>query len=147
METKGHVYLRVNENYTATIRDLHGLTDYLMTLDIDKTFGEITEVSNVSRDFLNEVKLAVDYRKKKMNQHLLGQYIDVFRNQAEREAMVVAVSGEYLLIEYVMPKGTTALNLIRDIQNVNTYKPITYKKALSQFKGLDINLLINNPQK
>jgi hypothetical protein len=50
------------------------------------------------------------------------------------------------LVEYEMPNGTTALNIIDNISTANKYKSITYKKAMLKF-NIDFSLLINNPQK
>jgi hypothetical protein len=147
MNTKGHVYLRINTHYTATIRTLDNLPDYLDSLDVDSSFGEVVEVSNVSKDFLNQVKMAVDGKKSKINQPLLRKQVFVYRNQAYREGSVVAVNGQHLLVEYIMPKGTSALNLITDINDADNYRTITYKDASLQFADLDMNSLINNPQK
>jgi hypothetical protein len=147
MNNKGHVYLRINTHYTATIRTLDNLPDYLDSLDVDNTFGEVVEASNVSKDFLNQVRLAVHRKKGKMNLALLRRQVFVYRNQAYREGSVVAVNGRHLLVEYVMPKGTSALNLITDINDADNYRTITYKDASLQFADLDMNSLINNPQK
>ena len=147
MNTKGHVYLRINTHYTATIRTLDNLPDYLDSLDVDSSFGEVVEVSNVNKEFLNQVKSAVEGKKSKMNQPLLGKQVFVYRNQAYRDGRVVAVNGQHLLVEYVMPKGTSALNLIKGIDDADNYRTITYREASLQFAGLDMNLLINNPQK
>lgn len=40
-----------------------------------------------------------------------GDNVSVHRNQGDREATVLAVIGDEVLIEYTMPKGTTALNI------------------------------------
>jgi hypothetical protein len=146
MKKQGHIYLRINKDYTATIRNLESLPDYLDSLTLDDTFGEITEVMNVSREFLNQVRTIVRNKKKEMNQPLIGQKIYLNRNQGYRDGIIVAVDGDEILVEYTMPKGTSSLNLIKDIYNTDKYKTITYSKALEQFE-IDMNLLINNPQR
>ncbi len=40
-----------------------------------------------------------------------GDNVEITRNQGKREAVVLAVIGDKVLIEYTMPKGTTALNI------------------------------------
>ena len=73
----GHVYLQINENYTATIRKLSDLVDYLETTgDQDENFGEITEISNVSDAFIDN----------------LLEIIERYKNEAEaKEKEVVAM--------------------------------------------------------
>lgn len=146
MNTKGHVYLRINTHYTATIRTLDNLHDYLDSLEVDSCFGEIVESSNVSKDFIREVKAVVSAKKEQMNKQYLNKSLLVWRNQGYRHAKVVAVNGRHLLIEYVMPNGTSSLNTIEDFNEENKYKTISYRKASTQF-DLNLDLLINHPQK
>jgi hypothetical protein len=151
MKTIGHVYLRINKNYVATIRDLNSLSSYLENVgDIDDTFGEIVEVSNVDDRFLNGVYRLIDKFKLKKNNESIGIEISVIRNQGERDAVVVAVSKDRFLIEYQMPNGSTALNVLKDLSRTENYKTITYKKALgSREFGVQLQNveLINNPQR
>ncbi len=60
-----------------------------------------------------------------MNNLKAGNDITVWANQADREAVILAVIGEQALIEYVMPKLTTALRLV-PVDDVNTYDYKTY---------------------
>lgn len=151
MKSKGHVYLRINKNYVATVRDLNSLLSYLENVgDIDNTFGEIVEISNVDDRFLKAVYRLVDKFKLKKNTESIGIEISVFRNQGERDAVVVAVSKDKFLIEYQMPNGSTALNVLKDLRRPENYKTITYKRALgSREFGAQLQNaeLINNPQK
>jgi len=151
MKAIGHVYLRINKNYVATIRDLNSLSSYLENVgDIDDTFGEIVEVSNVDDRFLNGVYRLIDKFKLKKNNESIGVEISVLRNQGERDAVVVAVSKDRFLIEYQMPNGSTALNVLKDLNRPENYKTITYKKALgSREFGVQLQNveLINNPQR
>lgn len=56
-----------------------------------------------------------------------GSSLRVFRNQANREAIVCAVIGDRALIEYVMPTGCSALNFIPVNGNKNTqYRSVSY---------------------
>ena len=77
------------------------------------------------------------------NSKMVGKYIRVKRNQAYRNGMIVGYNSDSLLLEYVMPNGTTALNVIKDI-DVDEYKNITYQKAKQKF-NIELHL-INNPQ-
>ena len=148
MNTTGYVYLRINENYTATIRDLKSFANYLRDVgDTDDVFGEVTAVSsNVSKLFLHRMNDIVNEHKKRLNKRFIGRETSVVRNQGSRDAKVVGASSEHLLIEYEMPNGTTALNIITEMATANDYKSITYKNAMSKFE-IDFTLLINNPQK
>ena len=151
MTTTGHVYLRINKHYVATVRDLNSLSSYLENVgDIDNTFGDIVEISNVDEKFLKEIYVLIDKFKLKKNKESIGMDISVLRNQGERDAVVVAVSKDKFLIEYQMPNGSTALNVLNDLHRTENYKTITYKKALSSREfGLQLQNaeLINNPQR
>ena len=84
--------------------------------------------------------------KSKLN--MIGENGYVWKNQGDRYYTVVSVCNitESYLIEYVMPKGTTALNKIdkKGEQHNFTYKQLINSKEFK--KNLDISLLINNPQ-
>ena len=148
MNTTGYVYLRINENYIATIRDLKSFAKYLRDVgDTDDVFGEVTAVSsNVSKLFLHRMNDIINEHKKRLNKRFIGRETSVVRNQGIRDAVVVGVNSEHLLIEYEMPNGTTALNMITEMATANDYKSITYKNAMLKFE-IDSSLLINNPQK
>ena len=65
MSNKGHVYLRINKNYVATVRDLNSLASYLEKVgDMDDSFGEIVEISNFS-----ELRF---YKQEKYRESLTG---------------------------------------------------------------------------
>ena len=150
MSNKGHVYLRINKNYVATVRDLNSLASYLEKVgDMDDSFGEIVEVSNVSELRLDKLHRIINRFKAIQNKKSIGNHLQVFRNQGERWAEVVATSKNGFLVEYEMPNGTTALNVIKSLRRPNEYKTITYKKALASWEfGLQLQdaQLINNPQ-
>jgi len=150
MSNKGHVYLRINKNYVATVRDLNSLASYLEKVgDIDDGFGEIVEVSNVSELRLDKLHRIINRFKAIQNKKSIGNHLQVFRNQGERWAEVVATSKNGFLVEYEMPNGTTALNVIKSLRRPNEYKTITYKKAFASWEfGLQLQdaQLINNPQ-
>jgi len=150
MKNIGHVYLRINKNYVATIRNLNSLVSYLEKVgDIDDGFGEIVEVSNVSELFLDKLHRIINRFKAIQNKKSIGNHLQVFRNQGERWAEVVATSKNGFLVEYEMPNGTTALNVVKSLRRPNEYKTITYKKAFASWEfGLQLQdaQLINNPQ-
>ena len=150
MKNIGHVYLRINKNYVATIRNLNSLVSYLEKVgDIDDGFGEIVEVSNVSELFLDKLHRIINRFKAIQNKKRIGNHLQVFRNQGERWAEVVATSKNGFLVEYEMPNGTTALNVVKSLRRPNEYKTITYKKAFASWEfGLQLQdaQLINNPQ-
>ena len=150
MSNKGHVYLRINKNYVATIRDLNSLASYLEKVgDMDDSFGEIVEVSNVDESFLKKLYRIVDRHKAIQNKKSIGNHLQVFRNQGERWAEVVATSKNGFLVEYEMPNGSTALNVIKSLSRPDNYKTITYKRAFASWEfGLQLQdaQLINNPQ-
>jgi uncharacterized protein YkuJ len=150
MSNKGHVYLRINKNYVATVRDLNSLASYLKKVgDMDDGFGEIVEVSNVSELFLDKLHRIINRFKAIQNKKSIGNHLQVFRNQGERWAEVVATSKNGFLVEYEMPNGSTALNVIKSLSRPDNYKTITYKRAFASWDfGLQLQdaQLINNPQ-
>lgn len=150
MKNIGHVYLRINKDYVATVRDLNSLASYLDKVgDMDDSFGEIVEVSNVSELFLDKLHRIINRFKAIQNKKSLGTWLKVFRNQGERWAEVVATSKNGFLVEYEMPNGTSALNILKSLSRPNEYKTITYKKAFNSCEfGLQLQdaILINNPQ-
>lgn len=94
--------------------------------------------------------ILADFTKKEVtflpDEKRIGETIYVNRNQGEREGTIVAVSGTNYVIEYEMPNGSTALNLINDLNNPDDYKSISYKQAFA--KGIvQSGNLINNGQK
>jgi hypothetical protein len=84
--------------------------------------------------------------KNRLNKRFIGRETLVVRNQGSRDARVVGVNSEHLLIEYEMPNGTTALNIIDGMASSDDYKSITYKNAMTKF-NIELSLLINNPQR
>jgi hypothetical protein len=157
-------YVKINPNYTATIRNLNSFEKYLERKDeiFGKEFGEITNVDkSASKEWVTELKRLIAKKKSELSSNGTGQYkvgdsITLFRNQADRDGYVVAVDNNEILVEYEMPNGTSALNII-DLSlpeyDKNSYKknytPISYDKAKSSKKWgnkIDASRLINNPQ-
>jgi len=151
MKNIGHVYLRINKNYVATVRNLNSLESYLNKVgDIDDSFGQIVEVSNVDESFLKKLYRIVDRNKAIQNNKSIGNHLQVFRNQGFRDGVVVATSKNGFLIEYMMPKGTTALNVVKSLRRPDDYKTMTYNRAFASWefgKQLQDVELINNPQR
>ena len=76
----------------------------------------------------------------------IGEVLEVYRNQGYRYAKIVSLSGDDILIEYQMPNGTTALNIVKPD---DSYKTLPYAKlqvSKKWLKNLDASLLINRPQ-
>lgn len=146
------VHLRINANYTATVRNLQSLINYLSnTGDIDKNFGIIdNEDDDITKNFTVPLVRICRAFNKFVRAQELGNDVMIFRNQAERTARVVATSESAYLVEYSMPKGTTALNVIRDLSNPDSYSTITYESAKGSHewgKELDGVELIERPQR
>ena len=167
MIDNNEIHMVIDENYTATVRNLKAIEVYLSEQKtISKYFGEITYINDdCDKDFRNSVKEIRDNHIKIFNQpsedvssvgnHLevasphkdyVGDYYVVYRNQGDRDAAIVSTSGDDILVEYEMPNGTTALNIIKPD---GSYKAISYAKLQTSkkwIKNLDENFLINNPQ-
>ena len=58
----------------------------------------------------------------------INDQLDVYRNQLDREAIVLAVYKNKALIEYTMPNGTSALNIIAsdDVHGEGVYRSVSY---------------------
>lgn len=153
MKTNGYVYLRINKNYVATVIDLDSLSYYLDNVsDIDDTFGKVECISNVSDRFLKRMHYIISLAKERRNKSMVGKCVEVFRNQAIRYGIVVGASSNSFLIEYVMPNGTSSLNVVKNLNRPDNYKAITYKRAFNSYEfGDQLNgikhKLINNPQR
>jgi hypothetical protein len=68
-----------------------------------------------------------------------GTLVSVDINQGTRDAEVVAVVGEQALLEYVMPKGTTALCVVDAVTLLPTYgkSNLSYRQLLTSRKWRD----------
>lgn len=150
MKNIGHVYLRINKNYVATVRNLNSLESYLNKVgDMDDSFGEIVEISNFSELRLYKLHTIINKFKAIQNKKSIGMPVNVYRNQGIRDGVVVATSKNGFLVEYEMPNGSTALNVVKSLRRPDDYKTITYKKAFASWEfGLQLQdaQLINNPQ-
>lgn len=58
----------------------------------------------------------------------INDELDVYRNQLDRAAYVLAVYKTKALIEYTMPNGTSALNIIDsdDVHGQGDYRSVSY---------------------
>ena len=144
------VYLRINENYTATVRDLRQLVNYLSKVgDTDENFGIIESEGGASKGFIRAIvsicRKFEDFKASKS----VGRSVSLYRNQGWREGVVVVANRHGLLVEYVMPKGTTALNVLSKISDDIGHN-ISYDKARHHrdwAEGMAKAELIGNPQR
>jgi len=150
------MYVKINANYTATIRSLRAFKNHLErdTEVFDNCFGEITYTSdNCNPRFTKTVNQMIDQKKwslKPSVEWMIGMIGEIKVNQGMRDYTIVSASDktEKCIIEYVMPKGTTALRVM-DMDTGDTTS-MTYKQLLKSkiyLNNLDKNLLINKPQK
>lgn len=56
-----------------------------------------------------------------------GESLEIYANQGQREATVIAAIGDERLIEYEMPKGSTALRIINVNDPDGHYKTVSYR--------------------
>lgn len=82
---------------------------------------------------------------------LAGEAISVHRNQGDREAEVLAILGDEALIEYVMPNGTSSLNIVPVWEGMtHTYRAVSYfrlpKKWAQALRDQSGNWTWGNPQ-
>ena len=131
MRIDGHVYLRVNKHYVATVRNLADLEHYLKNVnDSDESFGEITDVLNVTDGFLSALHRMIRRHKKVINGRQIGRTISVYRNQGYRSAVVIAVSPDKFLLSYAMPSGAVYYNVVDSLDSPDRYKSITRARAI-----------------
>ncbi len=156
MKTENNImYVRINENYTATVRDLQAFRKHLYreTETFDKTFGEITYTkSTTSLRFVSYVKRMIRDKRQSMLPRVLqmiGCTGTLYANQGQRDYTIVSACEETntMLLEYEMPSGTTALRVFSN--NADEYNNFSYRqlnKSDRFKKHLNEDLLINNPQ-
>jgi len=81
-----------------------------------------------------------------------NETVSVYVNQAEREGYVLAVLEDKALIEYEMPKGTTALRIVSiDDVDAYPYKTPSYltlsaKWIIAMYEQGTLENMIGNPQ-
>jgi hypothetical protein len=158
-------HVKINPYYTATVRDLRSFESYLQRKDElwGKEFGQIQyKDKSASKEWISELNRLINQKKSQLEEfgnskYQVGDMISIYRNQAEREAEVLALSGHEILVEYTMPNGTSALNVIDTTMDEYTggsakrnYEPISYSQLRESKKWaskIDKSRLVNNPQK
>ena len=58
-----------------------------------------------------------------------GQRISIWVNQGERDAWVLGTLEDQIIVEYEMPSGTTALNILQNAVDVKFVKSVSYKSC------------------
>jgi len=157
-------YLMINKRYTATVTHLISLEDYIAGPydPIDDNFGKIMKVSSDNNPkFAEALNLIIERERKEL--FYSGRPIRVDRNQALRDGEIIDYKEGKILIEYEMPNGSTALNVLHipdaDTKKLSTwrpeknaintftyYAPIPYKKAFKQWGEGIRSKIICNPQ-
>jgi len=61
-----------------------------------------------------------------MNRYESGDNITLFRNQGDRDAWVLGTLGDQMIIEYEMPSGTTALNILMNRNGADYVRSVSY---------------------
>jgi len=103
------VYIKISENYTATIRDLNSLKNHpdLKPNKITKKIARTLEIVDVyhgtSKKFIKDIENIIGAYKKLFAPDSLEIYI----NQAFRFAKVINAYNQGILIEYSMPNAKT----------------------------------------
>jgi hypothetical protein len=154
---KPYAYVKINDYpYTATVRCLESFRKYLNTSKEKYTlnvFGQIDAIGgDASLEWIAELKQIIAEKKEQLMGINLGSYYSVIRNQGERDACVISIDGNEAVIEYEMPNGTSALNIVtvESLMNPESkdYKNITYMQLYKskRFDDIDLSILINNPQ-
>tara|TARA_R100001510_G_scaffold11046_1_gene8548 strand:- start:1870 stop:2349 length:480 start_codon:yes stop_codon:yes gene_type:complete len=153
---RNEMYVKINQYYTATVRDLKAFKNHLYRESeyFGHKFGEITYISDECNPrFIRIVKQMIEQKKWELKpsvEWMIGHEGMINVNQGMREYTIVSASDDAkkCVIEYVMPKGTTALRIM-DMDSGDTTN-MTYKqlfKSKIYLQNLDKNLLIINPQK
>lgn len=151
-------YLVINENTTVEIGNLTKLEALLKEQNsLSPSFGKLhmpngaltahlmDRINKIIADHIASFNKAEE-EVASPHKDYIGDYYVVYRNQGDRDGAIVSCSGDDVLVEYEMPNGTTALNIIKPD---GSYKSISYAKLQNTKKwlnNLDMDLLINNPQ-
>jgi len=144
------VFLEIKKDTQSGIKNFEQLQDVCdANMYLEDTYTKLYadgKTQDQIYSILNRITDEIDSLLKDDPKEKIGQNMEVFRNQGDRDATIVSTSGDDILVEYEMPNGTTALNIIRPD---GSYKTIPYAKLQSSKKwmqNLDQGLLINNPQ-
>ena len=138
----GH-YVKVNENYTATIRTIHDLKKIAEKLKLTpenyKYFGIVTNWDErASKEFNDEFKQIIE---DKINEWLkASRGLNVWRNQATRDATWLGYKfGKGILIEY-------SQNYVHRFLNILPEFGYTFESYAEQYHkyGLPIHRIVPN---
>jgi len=145
-----YVEVVIDEGYTATIRDLDSLRDYLSReTSLSPLFGIIKHQSSImTQGFIDEFFEIIKDHKEMFaeNDDRIGKRIWIERNQGRRLGIIVSYVGSDIMVEYYMPQGNTYLNVIKSDGSYKSYSYKKLSKSKKWRKNLADNLLINNPQ-
>jgi len=101
------VYIKISENYTATIRDINSLKNHpdLKPSKIKWSTVKNLEIVGIydgtSKKFIDEIEQIIGQYKKPFAPDTLEIYI----NQANRSARVIHTHNKGMYVEYTMPEG------------------------------------------
>lgn len=132
----GHVTHIQTERGTIAIRPFSRDIDGDAGWTVDRAVAGITDHGQSKQFKRGEqqriIRAALVFLNGELHSFEAGDDTTIFSNQAEREAYVLAVRGEQVLIEYEMPAGTSALVLMSAMGNeLKRIKTIPHQ-ALSQ---------------
>jgi hypothetical protein len=86
-------------------------TDWSAMEEVDWNTARLTTNSIVAREMNRGVKALEEALERKRLREI-GQRFTLWANQGERTAYVLAFLGDEVLIEYSMPRGTSALRIV-----------------------------------
>jgi hypothetical protein len=148
---KDSCYVTVSSNYTATVFEPDALDSYLSQalypMNIDNNFGRIVSIGDDwSKEDLDLLKAKIenwiktdkrlspskcctDHTNKwekalwypRVHRIFVGDWLSVDRNQALRDAEVLAVIGNEAFIQYEMPNGAIYHNVIDLVMNCRAF--------------------------
>lgn len=144
------IFLEIRKDTQSGIKNFEQLQNVCdANIYLEDTYSKLYDDGKTQEQIysiLNRITDEIDSLLKDDPIEQIGQNMEVFRNQGDRDATIISTSGDDILIEYEMPNGTTALNIIKPD---GSYKTMPYAKLQSSKKwmqNLDQDLLINNPQ-
>ena len=132
----GHVTHIQTERGTIAIRPFSRDIDGDAGWTVDRAVAGITDHGQ-SKQFKRGqqqriIRAAILFLNGTLHSFEAGDDVIVEANQGERDASVLAVRGEQVLVEYEMPAGTTALVLFAACGNMLTRIKTIPHKSLSQ---------------
>jgi hypothetical protein len=134
---KNGIYVKIDQNYTATVRNLSDFIEYINSSFIDlDIFGEVLKQTSSITGNKELDELFIEHLNKiikEVRSSVIGDSIEIKRNQGIRQATIVAIKEKEFLIEYEMPRGAVYLNVINNLKDPSYYSTITKKQALKKF--------------